>query len=553
MIFNDKKTLPCWRKQFPQPAIKNRFFHIDLKGPKIPVHILSSLLEQIARWGINGVVVEYEHRLPYLPLPQQFPAYDRYKKSEIESLLEKAESLGIEWIPLVQTFGHVEYLSRIKGTEDLFENKNYPSQLCPSKENVKEYIRNLIDYICELHPKSRYIHVGQDETHQLGFCPQCSKRMKKFRDRMNLYFDHVMFVWDEVFKHNRIPMSWGDMFAGYGRLDLVEKVDKRVILLPWDYTSVDKTSKSVVYKGFRPSKKQFYNKYTEPEPLLTFVKSGQFFEDLDEEDIKKIGVGENEYPLGCGQIRIMARTGRPVWGTCAVYISADMQLHANYIRGFLNPVQMCDVITSLGGDGIIGTLWARGHSFAPINAPWTLSLYNIAQFAAGSWTGKRSPEDLKKIADEISYEIDMPKSFDKEWCLDDILWTVSAPCSSSGLYSKIETLDNILEILKKQDISGCFGEGLNLTLEAENIQNNLRYILEEARWWYSTRKEMPQVMKQDMRKRIQRFNSDIKRLKIPTEKYYLKWVGDKKSFNLWWENLFSLDIRIAKEVVQLLK
>ena len=58
---------------------------------------------------------------------------------------------------------------------------------------------------------------------------------------------------------------------------------------------------------------------------------------------------------------------------------------------------------------------------------------------------------VEKIADEISYEIDMPKSFDKEWCLDDILWTVSAPCSSSGLYSKIETLDNILEILKKQD------------------------------------------------------------------------------------------------------
>ena len=64
---------------------------------------------------------------------------------------------------------------------------------------------------------------------------------------------------------------------------------------------------------------------------------------------------------------------------------------------------------------------------------------------------------------------------------------------------------------------------------------------------------MPQVMKQDMKKRVERFNNGIKRLKIPTEKYYLKWVGDKKSFNLWWENLFSLDIRIAKEVVQLLK
>ncbi len=553
MIFSDKKNLPCWRKNFPQPAIKNRFFHIDLKGPKIPVNVFSLLLEQLARWGINGVVVEYEHRLPYLPLSRQFPLSERYKESEIRFLLEKAESLGIEWVPLVQTFGHVEYLSRLENSMELFENNRYPSQLCPSKMQVREYIRNLIDYICTLHPKSRYIHVGQDETHQLGFCPECSKRMKKLGGRMELYLEHAQFVWEEIFKHSRIPMSWGDMFVGHGRLDLIEKIDGRVILLPWDYDSIDETSRSVIYKGFRPSKKQFHNKYREPEPVLDFVRKGQFFEDLNSNEIENIGIGETGYPFSCGQIRIMAKTGRPLWGTCAVYISADMQFHANYIRGFLNPVQMCNVIASLGGEGIIGTLWARGHSFAPINAPWTLSLYNIAQFAAASWTGKRCPEDLKKIRDEIANELDITSMFDGEWALDDILWIVSAPSAYSGIYSKIKRLENILEMLKKQNISGCFGEGLKLVLQAENIQNNLRYILEEGRWWYSTRKEMPQVLKRDIKKRIHNLNGQIKKLRTPVEKYYLRWVGDKKSFNLWWENLFTLDMAVAKNVSEMLK
>lgn len=145
-VIQSKNKPPSWITRCQQPAIKNRFFHIDLKGPKIPLNVFLSLLEQVARWGINGVIVEYEHRLPYLPLPKQFPVYERYKESEIKILLEKAASLGIEWIPLVQTFGHVEYLSKVKGTENLFENPDYPSQLCPSKKIVRQYIQDLIIY-----------------------------------------------------------------------------------------------------------------------------------------------------------------------------------------------------------------------------------------------------------------------------------------------------------------------------------------------------------------------------------------------------------------------
>ncbi|MCM8788872.1 MAG: family 20 glycosylhydrolase [Candidatus Omnitrophica bacterium] len=547
MIFSEKNKLPLWRREISKPAIQNRFFHIDLKGPKIPFEVFSSLLEQLARWGINSVVVEYEHRIPYLPLSEQFPEHQRYKESQTKFLIEKAKSLGIEWIPLVQTFGHVQYLSRLKTKENLFEKPQDPSQLCPSNRDVKRYIEQLIDYVCFLHPESKYIHIGQDETRQLGLCDACSKRMRKLGGKIELYLEHFMFVCDQVFKHGRVPMAWADMLIGNGRLDLVNRIDKRVILVPWDYTSMGKTSKFVIYKGFRPSRKQFYNRYTDPEPILDFPDSGQFFEDLNKKEVKSIGRDkESGYPFSFAQVRLLAKTKRPLWGACGLHMSADMQFHANFVRGVLNPAGMCDALASLGGEGILATLWARGHSFAPINAPWTTVFYNLVQFARASYSGETKPEHFRKNAREIARELDMPEIYGGCWTLDDICWIISSP-SAAG---KTTTIANIIDILEKENVSGCFGEGLKLCLKAEYLQARIRSVVDEARWWYSTRNEMPLDLKNGMKNRALDASKETEKLKKRTQDYYLKWVGDKESFSLWWDNLFNLDILLAKNVIK---
>ncbi|MCM8814596.1 MAG: hypothetical protein NC937_05295 [Candidatus Omnitrophica bacterium] len=155
-----------------------------------------------------------------------------------------------------------------------------------------------------------------------------------------------MFVCDQVFKHGRIPVAWADMIIGNGRLDLIRNIDKRVVLIPWwDYSSIGKTSKFVIYKGFRPSKKQFYNRYTDPDPILDFPDSGKFFEDLGSKEIKNIGMDEESgYPVSFAQVRLLAKTKRPLWAASGLYMSADMQLHANFVRGVLNPLGMCDTL-----------------------------------------------------------------------------------------------------------------------------------------------------------------------------------------------------------------
>jgi hypothetical protein len=113
--------------------------------------------------------------------------------------------------------------------------------------------------------------------------------------------------------------------------------------------------------------------------------------------------------------------------------------------------------------------------------------------------------------------------------------------------------ENVFETIEKEKISGCFGEGLKRCLSAELLQHQLRYIIEEARWWYSTRDQMPVEMKKNMKKRMQLIMVKIEKLKKSLKKYYLKWVGDEKSFLLWWENLFTPDVTFVQCILKKFK
>lgn len=547
------KEIPLWIKN-NRPAIENRIVHIDLKGPKIPVKSFYRYLKLLSRWGINGVLVEYEHRIPYLPLSQQYPESNRYKEEEIRGLVEYAKNLGIEWIPLIQTFGHVEYLSRVKGTEYLFEYPDYPQQLCPLKKEVKNYIENLIEIICNLHPECRYIHVGQDETRQLGKCQKCKKAIAS-KGKIEFYLEHCRWVWDIVKKHQRIPLFWADMFFTENRLDLIKDIDRDVIPVVWEYDDIDKITHNVLIGGIKPSIQDVKNLYRVDQQVLPgvrFEKEDRYFEDLPEKIKNDIGIDKKtNYPKSFPQIRIMSKYNRNFWGGCAVYNCSDLFFLPNFIRGVLNPVFMCKVLKSIGGNGIIATNWARAHSYAPISPPWTLSLYNIAHFAAISYTGRTQPSDIKEISKLVAKEIGMPFNFDR-FSLDDILNVISSTAPGPGVASRIKNLENVLSTIHSQETEGIFGKGLKISVEAELLWTKLLFLQEEARWWTSTRKEIPQMIKKEMVERFRVIKKEIERLKSKAFHYYTEYVGDKKTFTIWWKGLFELDTFLSEKAIRFL-
>ncbi len=546
-----KKT-PSWVRG--SPAIEHRIVHIDLKGPKIPVELFRWYLNLLSRWGINGVLVEYEHRIPYLPLSYQYPQVDRYTKKEIRELVDCAKNLGIEWIPLIQTFGHVEYLSRIKGTENLFENPDYPQQLCPLKKQVKQYLRDLIESVCELHPESRYIHVGQDETHQLGFCSECNKEVQKI-GRISFYLKHASWVWKHVKSNGKIPMFWADMFFTENRPELLGKIEKDVIPVVWQYEDAGEISHRTLIGGIKPSKidaKHPYRVIQQGSPVIIFAEPGDFFEDLPEKTREIIGIDrETGYPRSFSQIRMAAEYNKEFWITCAVYNCGDMLFMPDFVRGLFNPVSMCKVGKEIGVRGIIASSWARAHSFAPISPPWTLTFYNLAHFAAASYTGETSQKHIKERMSEIAEEIGMPSRIG-EFSLDDILWVISSPAPGPGMEGRIHNLEYVLKLLRTKKLESVFEKGLVISVEAELLFSKLLFLQEEARWWNSTKKEVPVVLKEEMSKRFRIIKKEIEGLKKEACHYYTESVGDKKSFAIWWKGLFELDTYLTEKAIRFL-
>ncbi|MGB9642169.1 MAG: DUF4838 domain-containing protein [Candidatus Ratteibacteria bacterium] len=537
-----------------KPAIENRVVHIDLKGPKIPFDSFKGFIQLLGRWGINGVLVEYEHRFPRLPLKHQFPSADRYTKSQLNELMKIAKDNGIEWIPLFQTFGHLEYLSRLKGTKDMFENPDYIQQLCPLNEKARQYIQNLIEIACEFHPESKYIHVGQDETFQLGFCNQCKTEVEK-NGKMSLYLKHTNWVWEQVKKYGKKPMFWNDMFFSKSSVEYLSHIPHDVIPVVWQYEDTSDISHDVIFDGIRISKIDARHLYKMPvygNVVARFAKKGNFFEDLPEKIKNIIGIDKKTgYPKSFSQLRITSRYNKNFWATCATYNCSDMLFSPSFIRGLFNPVSMVKTVIELGGKGIIASNWARAHSYAPISPPWTLNFYNIAHFACASYTGKTSSEDLKEIGKLIAEEIKVPWRYG-EFSLDDILWVISADAPGPGNIQKLHQLTEILNLLKTKCCDSVFGRGLLISVEAQLLYVKLLFLQEEARWWNSTKNEIPVMIKKDMKKRFLQICREIASLEKKTKFYYTQCVGDKKSFNTWWKGLFELDTYLTEQAISFL-
>lgn len=84
---------------------------------------------------------------PYKGVLKEITAKNAYSEDDIRSILQAAEEHKLEVIPLVQTFGHVEFaLKHIKWSH-LREVPGSPQALCPSRNMSIDYIKEMVDQV----------------------------------------------------------------------------------------------------------------------------------------------------------------------------------------------------------------------------------------------------------------------------------------------------------------------------------------------------------------------------------------------------------------------
>jgi hexosaminidase len=208
-----------------------RAFHLDLRIQRMTMPALEDLATRLHRGGINTLIVEYEATYPFDNNPL-IPNQYAYTRAQIISFVAFCNRLGIDLIPLQQSFGHLEYILRNERYRQLREDQKDLSQVCPL-ETLKDSLlfTSLFTELSSTHT-SQYIHIGCDETHLLGHCAKCRRKAEK-EGISKLYIDYVKMLCQIVIGLGKRPILWADIALKYP--EAIKALPKGTIFVDWNY------------------------------------------------------------------------------------------------------------------------------------------------------------------------------------------------------------------------------------------------------------------------------------------------------------------------------
>lgn len=216
----------------------HKIVHLDLKGAPSKVSYYSYLFPLLHKLGATGVLVEYEDMFPFA---EDIRAGNAYSKKDIAQIQSIAKDNQLIVIPLMQTFGHMEFVLKLDKYKDFREVPRYPQVLCPSYNRTLPLIFEMIDQIVAAHPASKYLHIGADEVYQIGECSRCLDVMVKRQwGKRQLFLDHVSSVVKYI--KDKYPeltvLMWDDEFREISPQEIIDRgLHLTIEPVVWKYTT----------------------------------------------------------------------------------------------------------------------------------------------------------------------------------------------------------------------------------------------------------------------------------------------------------------------------
>lgn len=209
----------------------HRIVHFDLKGAPPNLEYMKQIFPLLRKMGATGLLMEYEDMFPYWHNLSTLSRPDAYNVSTITEIIKVAHENKLIVIPLIQTYGHFEFVLKHDKFKHLREVPSKIQNLNPALPESVNMVTQMLDQVLTLHPMAEYIHVGCDEVRSIGLSPESVKMMKeKEMEREDLFLYHVTNVLKHVRgKYKKVtPLMWDDMLRKIPNFKL--KVSDKFIL-----------------------------------------------------------------------------------------------------------------------------------------------------------------------------------------------------------------------------------------------------------------------------------------------------------------------------------
>jgi len=314
------------------PDLAIRGMHLDLKYFMHNVAYLHTWLEDIASFKINTVLLEYEDKFPYRKYPfLRHP--DAFSETQLREFLAHARRLGLRVIPLIQTFGHVEYILKHAAFAALRVNDFY-TEYNVQHPQVWPLIRDIVDEVLEYHTDDEWFHIGGDE------CWSLQKEKPEYQAKV--YGQHMGRILRYVIRRGKRPLLWNDM------------VDSVIGRSP-------------------QSKKRLFQSI----PRQTILSGYRGYNGPQHPTVPARGAGLLPEPGGIKGKWPLRRSGYDMYGIpCNNWGAINPYLPIHTVA---NTIELIREAVDNDGLGIINTQWAVFHS------PLPLLHYGLALTADRSW------------------------------------------------------------------------------------------------------------------------------------------------------------------------
>ena len=155
-------------------------------------------------------------------------------RAQVGRVLAAAKRSGLSVIPLVQTFGHLEFVLKHARFGSMREERDNYMDLCPESDGARALAFELVHQVAALHPGCPRLHIGCDEVFSLG-THALSRAKAASAGEARLFLDHAGAVMNECARLGIVPLLWHDMMARFD-VDALRQVAKsRAEVVVWSY------------------------------------------------------------------------------------------------------------------------------------------------------------------------------------------------------------------------------------------------------------------------------------------------------------------------------
>ncbi len=169
---------------------------------------MESFIRDLASYKINMLIWEWEDKFEY-PSHPEIGAPGAFTMEEMQELTRYARKYHVQIVPLVQGLGHVSYILKWPQYKDLREIPASNWEFCPLKEGSYELLNDLWQDAILATPGSEYIHIGTDESYELGKGVECGCQAEVRKNGKHALMTHFINKSAEpLAKKGRTVMAW---------------------------------------------------------------------------------------------------------------------------------------------------------------------------------------------------------------------------------------------------------------------------------------------------------------------------------------------------------